>query len=75
MTALAKAAPSTRLITMMYPLNGNPPPFGPPFSLSEDVYDSVLKDWEIVWQKEVPQDKRRQNMPPGGEKLTVWKLK
>lgn len=75
MTKLAKAAPTTRLITLMYPLDGKPPPFGPPFSLSEEVYDQVLKDWEIVWQKEVPEDIKRKDAPPGGEKLAVWKLK
>jgi len=75
MTALSRAAPSTRLITLMYPLNGNPPPFGPPFSLTEDDYATHLgKDWEIVWQRDVPPEMRRVG-PPGDEKLVVWKRK
>ena len=76
MTALSKPGPSTRLVTLMYPLLGNPPPFGPPFLLSEEVYDAVLgSEWEIVWQQEVPEEMKRQNVRPGSEKLTVWKRK
>lgn len=76
MTALSKPAETSRLITLMYPLNGNPPPFGPPFSLTEEEYNDVLgNNWEIVYQKPVPEEEKRQNAPPGGEKLTVWKRK
>jgi hypothetical protein len=75
MAALARAAPTTRLVTLMYPLNGNPLPFGPPFSLTEADYDTLLgKDWEMVWSQAVPEEMRRKG-PPGAEKLAVWKRK
>lgn len=75
MTALAKNSPNARLITLQYPLQGTPPPFGPPFSLEESVYRDVLGDWEAVYDEEVPQEMRRQNAPPGNERLVVWKRK
>jgi hypothetical protein len=75
MAALSRPADSTRLITLMYPLNGNPPPFGPPFRLTEDDYARLLgNDWEIVWQRAVPPEQKRTG-PPGDEKLAVWKRK
>lgn len=76
MTTISRAAPGTRLVTLQYPLNGNPPPFGPPFSLTEDEYVQHLgKDWEVVWSKDVPEEQKRVNTPPGGERLVVWKRK
>lgn len=74
MTALSRPERSTRLITLMYPLNGGPG--GPPFSLTEDIYHELLDPhWELVWIEEVPEQERRKNAPPGGEKLAVWKRK
>ena len=76
MTAIARKDSGTRLITLQYPLNGNPLPFGPPFSLTEDEYKQHLgNDWETVWSIDVPEAQRRVNTPPGDEKLVVWKLK
>lgn len=75
-TELSKDAPTTRLITLQYPLQGKPLPFGPPFSLEESVYADILgKDWEIVYDEKIPESMRRQKAPPGNERLVVWKRK
>ncbi|KAL1407227.1 hypothetical protein Q8F55_006644 [Vanrija albida] len=74
MARLAKADPSARLITQQYPLNGDP--VGPPFPLSVEIYDDLLgKDWEVVWERDIPQEERRVNSPPGDERLVVWARK
>ncbi|CAK9786981.1 Thiopurine S-methyltransferase [Cutaneotrichosporon oleaginosum] len=76
MTELSKASPNSRLITLQYPLQGNPPPFGPPFALDESVYRDVLGDhWEAIYDEPVPEEQKRKNRPPGNERLVVWKRK
>lgn len=74
MAELSKDAPSTRLVTLMYPLNGDPN-IGPPFRLTEEEYHELLGDeWEITWERAIPEDEKRKG-PPGDEKLAVWKRK
>ncbi|GMK58757.1 hypothetical protein CspeluHIS016_0601990 [Cutaneotrichosporon spelunceum] len=76
MTELSKHAPTTRLITLQFPLQGNPLPFGPPFSLEESEYRDILGDaWEAIYDEPVPANLKRQNAPPGNERLVVWKRK
>lgn len=73
MTALARPGPSSRLITLMFPLNGKDG--GPPYSLSEEIYHQLLDGkWELMWSEDVPQEERRPGML-GGEKLAVWRLR
>lgn len=74
MAKLSKASSSTRLITLQFPLNGQPG--GPPFSLSTDIYHELLDEhWEEIWGQEVPEELRRKTGPPGGERLAVWRRK
>lgn len=76
MTELSKNSPSTRLITLQFPLQGNPLPFGPPFSLEESDYRDILGDnWVAVYDEEVAEGMRRKAGPPGKERLVVWKRK
>lgn len=71
MTALSRPSPETRLITLMFPLNGKSG--GPPFNLTEEVYHELLdEDWELVWSEEVPEEERRRGNL-GGETMAVWK--
>ena len=72
MTKLSKAAPETRLITLMFPLNTSGG--GPPYPLSETIYHELLDaNWEAVSIEEIHPDDRRKTGPKGDEKLGIWK--
>jgi hypothetical protein len=73
----ALSNPSTRLITMMYPLPTTPDgPIkegGPPFGLRESDYHTLLDgDWELIWIERLEKGARSTGAP-GGEALGVWK--
>lgn len=74
MTALARKAASSRLITLIFPLDGRPG--GPPYSLDMPTYHSLLDDhWELIHLEDIAPEWKRHTGPPGGEKLGVWKLR
>lgn len=73
------SSPSTRLITIMYPLpHATRPPKagGPPFELSIQQYHDLLDEhWEQVWMEEVEESEMRKSGAQGGEAIAVWKLR
>ncbi|KAK1921131.1 S-adenosyl-L-methionine-dependent methyltransferase [Papiliotrema laurentii] len=72
---LARPAPSTRLITLMYPLHPTPLPEAdhPPYPLSEEEYHRLLDErWELVYCEPVKPEWKRTVGAPGGEKVGVW---
>ena len=76
MSLLARPSPSTRLITLMFPLTADPLPTelsGPPFPLSIGTYHSLLDDrWELIWSQDVPDEVKRTTGAAGGEMVGVW---
>ncbi|AAW41015.1 hypothetical protein CNBA5080 [Cryptococcus deneoformans B-3501A] len=75
-THLANIAADTNpiLITLMYPLPPSAKSGGPPFALSEEIYQELLKEqgWKMVWSEDIEEPTRMVGAP-GGEKLAVWK--
>ncbi|KIR53760.1 hypothetical protein I315_03885 [Cryptococcus gattii Ru294] len=74
-TQLANIATNTNpiLITLMYPLPPTARSGGPPFALSEEIYEELLKGqgWKMVWSEDIKEPTRMVGAP-GGEKLAVW---
>lgn len=62
------------LITLMFPLPPSAKSGGPPFALSEEIYEELLKDqgWKMVWSEDIEEPTRTVGAP-GREKLAVWK--
>lgn len=75
-THLANIATNTNtmLITLMFPLPPSAKSGGPPFALSEEIYEELLKDqgWKMVWSEDIEEPTRTVGAP-GREKLAVWK--
>jgi hypothetical protein len=75
------SSPSALLITLQFPLDGDRDG-GPPYSVSEQLYQELLGDaWERVWGRQVAEDERRQqtgSQEPeriGRERIAIWRRK
>lgn len=73
------SSPSALLITLQYPLDGDREG-GPPYSVSEELYEELLGDaWERLWGRPVAEDERRRKMtapdmePIGRERIAIWR--
>ena len=74
LTALSKPSPSSRLITLMFPLGLPLDGPGPPYPLSEEEYHRLLNEnWEAVWGEGVSTERKRRVGGRGEERLVVWR--
>lgn len=76
LTALSVPSPSTRLVTLMFPLGLDMDGPGPPYPLSEEVYHDLLDEsWEMLSCEEIVTGNRRVVGGKGAEKMAVWMRK
>jgi hypothetical protein len=71
-TSLSRDSPSTRLITLMFPLDNAAS--GPPWSLSPQTYHELLDgEWELVHLGEIRDEWAMKVGDRRGDMIGVWK--
>lgn len=64
--------PGGILLALVYPIEGDRPG-GPPFSLSPDIYEELLRDsFDLVWSG-IPGEQSERRKNTGIEQVQVWK--